>query len=113
MPAYSYKQVNITDIIRGDAFEASFEIAEAFSLAGKSVKAQVREASDADSAVLEFSTEDNSIQVIGQVIVLKKKATLMNIAAGSYVYDVQFFTNADDVVTIFGGKFIIKQDVTK
>jgi hypothetical protein len=111
--AYSYKEINIRDVIRGDAFQHSFEIATAYPLTGKQVKAQVREAADADATVLEFSSQDNSITVSGQTITLTKTATQMNLPAGGYVYDVQFFTNTQDVTTLFGGKFIVKQDVTR
>jgi hypothetical protein len=114
MPAYSYKEV-VIDHIRGDYFECTFLIGEDFPLAGKKIKAQVRSTQISEPAVLEFLTEDNSItySATDHTVTFIKKATLMDIPAGGYVFDVQFYTNADDIITLFGGRLNIKQDVTR
>jgi hypothetical protein len=111
--AYTYSEINLSDVIRGDVLELTFEVSEDYPLTGKKVKAQFKEAADIEVSVLEFNTENGSIEKNGQFIVLRKKASQMNIAVGRYVYDVQFYTDADDVVTLFGGTFKVKQDVTR
>jgi hypothetical protein len=109
----NYSKIDITEIIKGDAFKADFKIElSEVNLTGKKIKSQVRESSDSPP-VLEFKTDDNSIVIVGQYISLIKKANEMNLMAGRYVYDLQVYTNEYDVLTLFGGEFRIKQDITQ
>lgn len=110
---YSYFKVDKIEHIRGDAFEASFEISSNYPIADKSIKCQVKQDLDSVDSVLEFSTTTGSITKAGQIITLRKTARQMQVVAGIYEFDVQFSTNQDDVITLFGGAFIVKQDVTQ
>ena len=108
--AYGYTKKSIKDVVKGDTFDRSFLVDSDFPLTGMSVRCQVKEFNDSAAAVLTFTTGDNSIVITGQEIRLRKSADKMNIAVKVYLYDVQFTSPADEVFTLFGGKFIMKQD---
>lgn len=108
--AYGFTRKNIIDVVKGDTFDRCFLVDRDFPLTGMSVRCQVKEFHDSATAVLTFTTADNSIVVTGQEIRLKKSANQMDIPVKAYLYDVQFTSPLDDVYTLFGGKFMIKQD---
>lgn len=102
---------------RGDALSLQFEV-EGANLTGKSARAQFKvdpKQSAADFACL--GAPDVTINVIdtqNATITLSKTSAFMEgIAAGKYHYDIEVYTNADDVQTIGEGMLELTQDVTR
>ena len=109
-----HNSIDIVDVIRGDLFEAFFKIdILTLDISNKNIICEVKEFLDSEVAIITFSTADNSIVKTGQFLHFTKTANVMNVATGVYVYDVQFYTNEEDVVTLFGGQFKIISDVTR
>ena len=108
MTSTDYHIANILAVRRGDTFEANFLIADTVPLAGYTARAQVRKkATDLDVA-LELDVE---LEV--QMVMLYKAGSQMNLASGSYVYDVEFTDAQGQTVTLLGGRFEVVYDVTR
>jgi hypothetical protein len=109
--AYGFTRKTIKDVVKGDSFDRTFLVDSDFSLTGMSIMCVVKEFYDSVQPVLLFTTADNSIDISEQQIRLTKPASAMNIAAGTYIYDVQFTSLTDEVTTLFGGSFVVKPDL--
>lgn len=108
MTSADYHQVNILNVRRGDTFEVSFLIADTVDLAGYTARSQVRKkATDLDVAL------ELDVELDGQMVMLHKAASHMNLASGAYVYDVEFMDAQGQKVTLMGGRFEVLYDVTR
>lgn len=112
--AYEYIEIEPIKVIRGDSFDRTFSISEEFRLSeGMTAKAQVREIADSELPILSFDSDDGSIVFGNQDVQLIKSASAMNLAAKTYFFDVQFTSASGIVTTLFGGKFIVREDYTR
>lgn len=112
MPRYIPFIHNIQKAKQGDKFIEEFEFESGF-LSGKSAKCQVKVDSE-DSPVLEFSTEDGTITIVGNILTLICPADkFKTIEPMKYWYDVQLFTNEADVHTVIEGTFDVVKQITK
>jgi hypothetical protein len=108
-------QYNV-QIWRNDTWSQVFTISAnsvAVNLTGCTIIIQVRKTASSSDVVLSLSSADTSI-VIGGVssnqITLKK---VVNIAAGSYVYDMNVTFPSGLVKTYVWGTFFVQEDITK
>jgi hypothetical protein len=108
-------QYNV-QIWRNDTWSQVFTISAnsvAVNLTGCTIIIQVRKTASSSDVVLSLTSADTSI-VIGGVssnqITLKK---VVNIAAGSYVYDMNVTFPSGLVKTYVWGTFFVQEDITK
>lgn len=103
--------------VKGDALVMVLEV-EGHDFTGKQVKSMFKRTKNQVSADMLFQSSDGSI-VIDVISTTKatltfvKTVTQMNaLDLGIYNYDVQVFTNADDVYTFCKGKVKIVNELT-
>lgn len=103
--------------VKGDALVMVLDV-EGFNFTGKQVKSMFKRTKDQAAADMTFQSSDGSIVID---IISTTKATLtfvktvsqMNtLELGIYNYDVQVFTNAEDVYTFCKGKVKIVNELT-
>lgn len=100
---------------RNDTLAINYELSidgQPIDLSGATIRMQVRPDYGSNTLSLAF-TEGNGITVTGtdhNVIEVKK---LINIASGSYVYDLESQFSNGDVKTYVKGAFIVSEDATK
>lgn len=109
--------LRLRDVKRGDKMDFSV-LFKGYDLAGKNLAMDVRR--DASSvAVLRFSTEDGSIEVVqdivndGWTVTFKKTSLQMKVNAGTYKIDVEAYTTDEDTETICDGYMEIVPEITK
>lgn len=109
--SYEFTKVHIEDVIRGDTFDHTYTIENAFQVVSTmEVTATIKEFYDGEP-VLVFSNTDGSIELSGQDIRLIKSAIQMTLPTGKYMYDVSFKSLDNTVVTLFGGNFHVKSSL--
>ena len=82
-------------------------------LSGSTILLQVRPAPASASVVLTLSTANSSISIGGvssNQITLNK---IVDVAAGSYVYDMNVTFPSGEVKTYIWGNFIVQEDISK
>lgn len=118
MAQFEIPTLDFLEIRRGDRFDVSFGL-EGFDLTGQNLLMQVKPL-NSNRVVLEFSTDDGSITFIPVpdeentwTIRLQKVAPSMEIIARPYRYDMEAYTNVNDITTILKGLFDVEEDVTR
>ena len=82
-------------------------------LSGSTILIQVRPSANSTTIALALTTADSSITIGGvnrNQITLNKKA---DVAAGSYVYDMNITFPTGEVKTYIWGNFIVQEDISK
>lgn len=108
-------QYNV-QIWRNDTWSQVFRILsnnEPVDLTGCTILIQIRKKANATTSEMSLSTTDNSISIGGEFnnqITLDK---IVNIAAGSYVYDMNITFPNSHVKTYLWGSFYVQEDITK
>lgn len=108
-------QYNIK-IWRNDSWAQTFALladTTPIDLTGCTIVVQVRTSADAPTAALTLSTTEGTISIGGvdyNQITLNK---VVNIAAGSYVYDMNVHFPSGEVKTYIWGTFFVQEDITK
>lgn len=100
---------------RGDALNSGV-LVEGYNLTGKNVAMDVR--SDPESeAVLRFSSEDGSIEIqphIDQwILIFKKTSQEMKVEVGTYLLDIEAYSNNYDTETFGEGQMVIRHEITR
>lgn len=111
---YRVQKINFREVLTADTFHLALRIADAYPLTSQTrISMQVRSIGSevAEPPVLDFSTDDGSIQIDGQVITLHKEPTDMRVRPGRFVHDMQF-TKENITSTLYAGIFEILQDST-
>jgi len=111
MPRYIAFVHKIIKARQGNEFFEAFDFLS-FSLAGKSARCQVRE-EFGGKVIFTFQTSDSTILISGNVLTLYSTAANFTIPVGDWVYDIELFTNANDVQTMIEGTFEVIDQVTK
>jgi hypothetical protein len=108
-------QYNIK-IWRNDSWMQTFALLAddtPISLTGCTIVVQVRTSADAPTAALTLSTTSGGVTIGGinnNQITLNK---VVDIAAGSYVYDMNVRFPSNEVKTYLWGTFFVQEDITK
>ena len=108
-------QYNV-NIWRNDTWSQTFAIladVTPVDLSGSTILIQVRPTPTSASVELTLSTANSSISIGGvdrNQITLNKK---VEVAAGSYVYDMNVTFPSGEVKTYIWGNFIVQEDITK
>jgi hypothetical protein len=108
-------QYNIK-IWRNDSWMQTFALladTTPIDLTGCTIVVQVRTEASAPTAALTLSTTDSTISIGGvdnNQITLNK---IVDIAAGSYVYDMNVHYPSGEVKTYLWGTFFVQEDITK
>jgi hypothetical protein len=103
-------------IWRNDSWSQTFAIladTTPVDLSGSTILLQVRPSAASASVVLTLSTANSSISIGGanrNQITLNK---IVDVAAGSYVYDMNVTFPTGEVKTYIWGNFIVQEDITK
>jgi hypothetical protein len=103
-------------IWRNDTWSQTFAIladVTPVDLSGSTILIQVRPTPTSTSVELTLSTANSSISIGGvdrNQITLNKK---VEVAAGSYVYDMNVTFPSGEVKTYIWGNFIVQEDITK
>jgi hypothetical protein len=103
-------------IWRNDTWSQTFAIladVTPVDLSGSTILIQVRPTPTSASVELTLSTANSSISIGGvsrNQITLNKK---VEVAAGSYVYDMNVTFPSGEVKTYIWGNFIVQEDITK
>lgn len=108
-------QYNIK-IWRNDTWSQTFAIladTTPVDLTGCTIVIQVRPTASSSEVALELNTTEGSISIGGvdtNQITLNK---IVDVPAGSYVYDMNVTFPSDEVKTYIWGNFIVQEDITK
>lgn len=108
-------QYNIK-IWRNDTWSQTFAIladTTPVDLTGCTIVIQVRPSASSSDVALELSTTEGTISIGGvdtNQITLNK---IVDVAAGSYVYDMNVEFQSGEVKTYIWGNFIVQEDITK
>lgn len=108
-------QYNIK-IWRNDTWSQVFAIladTTPVNLSGSTILVQVRPTPSSTSVLLTLSTANSTISIGGantNQITLNK---IVDVAAGSYVYDMNVTFPSGEVKTYIWGNFIVQEDITK
>lgn len=103
-------------IWRNDSWAQTFALladTTPIDLSGCTILIQVRPTPTSASVVLELTTDDSSIGIGGvdnNQITLNK---IVNVAAGTYVYDMNVTFPSGEVKTYLWGNFIVTEDISK
>jgi hypothetical protein len=103
-------------IWRNDTWSQVFSIladTTPVDLSGSTILIQVRPSANSTTIALALTTADSSILIGGvdnNQITLNKKA---DVAAGSYVYDMNVTFPTGEVKTYIWGNFIVQEDISK
>lgn len=103
-------------IWRNDTWSQTFAILAdetPVDLSGCTILIQVRPTPTSDTIALELTTDDSSIGIGGissNQITLNK---IVDVTAGSYVYDMNVTFPSGEVKTYLWGNFIVSEDITK
>jgi len=103
-------------IWRNDTWSQTFAILAdetPVDLSGCTILIQVRPTPSSETIALELSSENSSIGIGGidsNQITLNK---IVDVAAGSYVYDMNVTFPSGEVKTYLWGNFIVSEDITK
>lgn len=110
--AYTYSEIDILDVIKGDTFDHNFEIVGFDEIVNVTeIKAQIKKYHESADVALEFRLSDGSIVKNGNFLNFRKTAQQMNIEAATYKYDVEFIIDGE-TYTLFGGTFKVLKDIT-
>lgn len=85
-------------------------------LTGFTARMQVREQVTSEDVVLELTTENDRIilgDTAGTITILVDAATMADITAGSYRYDLELVSGSEEVTRLVEGKFSVKAEVTR
>lgn len=103
-------------IWRNDSWAQTFALladTTPIDLSGCTILIQVRPTPTSASVVLELTTDDSSIGIGGidnNQITLNK---IVDVAAGTYVYDMNVTFPSGEVKTYLWGNFIVTEDISK
>jgi hypothetical protein len=103
-------------IWRNDSWAQTFALladTTPIDLSGCTILIQVRPTPSSASVVLELTTDDSSIGIGGvdnNQITLNK---IVDVAAGTYVYDMNVTFPSGEVKTYLWGNFIVTEDISK
>lgn len=103
-------------IWRNDSWAQTFALladTTPIDLSGSTILIQVRPTPSSASVVLELTTDDSSIGIGGvdnNQITLNK---IVDVAAGTYVYDMNVTFPSGEVKTYLWGNFIVTEDISK
>jgi hypothetical protein len=103
-------------IWRNDSWAQTFALLAdetPIDLSGSTILIQVRPTATSSEVALELTTDDSSIGIGGidsNQITLNK---IVDIAAGTYVYDMNVTFPSGEVKTYLWGNFIVSEDITK
>ena len=105
------------EYITGDAFTVKF-VVEGLDFTGKSVKSDFKKDINQASPDITFQTGGNGITVTvisatkAEVVFSKTPAQMAAITQGTYKYDIEVYTNANDVQTIGTGSLKVYKGIT-
>lgn len=103
-------------IWRNDSWAQTFALladTTPIDLSGSTILIQVRPTPSSSVVALELTTDDSSIGIGGvdnNQITLNK---IVDIAAGTYVYDMNVTFPSGEVKTYLWGNFIVSEDISK
>lgn len=88
---------------------------EAWDFTGYAARMQVRTTVESTEVVLGATTEDGgfSFPTVNQIDLFVSAETLAEVAAGSYVYDIELVAPGGDVIDFLFGTFVVKAEVTR
>lgn len=87
-------------------------------LTGYSARMHARESVESETTVLELTTENNRIRLgvpatTGEIELLVDAATMEDVPAGGFVYDLELVDAAGFVTRLIGGKLKVTAEVTR
>lgn len=82
------------------------------NLTGYKAKIQVRKSVTASIIDFEFNTENATLNIVGQQILLQIPANLTDNKDGDYLWQLMIYTNTADAIKFAIGKFIILPSIT-
>lgn len=99
---------------QGATFNLNFTIATdgvALNLTGYTFAMQVRRSSNSSTTLLSLTSA--TMTSIGTVAVTVSAATMNNVPAGRWVYDIELTSSGGEVTRYLEGRFIVKAQVTQ
>ena len=99
---------------QGATFNLNFTIATdgvALDLTGYTFAMQVRRSSNSSTALLNITSA--TMTSVGTVAVTVSAATMNDVPAGRWVYDIELTSSGGTVTRILEGRFIVKAQVTQ
>jgi|APGre2960657404_1045060.scaffolds.fasta_scaffold00086_25 hypothetical protein len=103
-------------IWRNDSWSQVFAIladTTAVNLSGCTILVQVRPTPTSTSVVLTLSTANSTISIGGASLNQITFNKIVDVAAGTYVYDMNVTFPSGEVKTYIYGNFIVQEDITK
>jgi uncharacterized membrane protein YkoI len=99
---------------QGATFNFNFRVetdGTAWDLSDYTFAMQVRRSSSSDSTLLNITSA--TMTALGQVSVTISAATMTDVPAGRWVYDIELTSSGDEVTRILEGRFIVSPQVTQ
>jgi len=99
---------------QGATFNLNFTIATdgvALNLTGYTFAMQVRRSSNSSTALLNITSA--TMTSVGTVAVTVSAATMNDVPAGRWVYDIELTSSSGTVTRYLEGRFIVKAQVTQ
>jgi hypothetical protein len=99
---------------QGATFNLNFTIATdgvALNLTGYTFAMQVRRSSNSSTALLNITSA--TMTSVGTVAVTVSAATMNDVPAGRWVYDIELTSSGGEVTRYLEGRFIVKAQVTQ
>ena len=99
---------------QGATFNLNFRVetdGTAWDLSDYSFAMQVRRSSSSSTTLLNITSA--TMTSIGQVSVTVSAATMSDVPAGRWVYDIELTSPGDEVTRILEGRFIVSPQVTQ
>lgn len=99
---------------QGATFNLNFTIATddvALNLTGYTFAMQVRRSSNSSTALLSLTSA--TMTSVGTVAVTVSAATMNDVPAGRWVYDIELTSSGGEVTRYLEGRFIVKAQVTQ
>jgi hypothetical protein len=106
------------EYVTGDAFNIKFEV-EGLDFTGMSVRSHFRKEINQTTPDLICLTSDGSIQVNivsvtkSELTFIKTPAQMAALIPGTYQYDIEVYSTANDVQTICRGSLKVIKDITR
>ncbi len=99
---------------QGATFNLNFRVetdGTAWDLSDYTFAMQVRRSTASSTTLLDIDTA--TMTALGQVSVTVSAATMSDVPAGRWVYDIELTSSGDEVTRILEGRFIVSPQVTQ
>lgn len=99
---------------QGATFNLNFRVetdGTAWDLSDYTFAMQVRRSTSSNTTLLNITSA--TMTALGRVSVTVNAATMSNVPAGRWVYDIELTSSGDEVTRILEGRFIVSPQVTQ